>query len=246
MGQFSFKRRLKFLIVSIRKIFRSAASLLLKAEAANLWHGMPHHCSWRCCERISCCCYWLEQAVIQDIIVLWPSYKCWGSLGLCRCSIWNSKLDTGCICHTTKSTGRGMGPNRVVLPATQSSTLNLSAEAVEIYRWNCMARQWALEHTPQLSLSSPIQPGCSIVTADGLWSNCRILDGLMTILVWHQVKHQPKELSAKLFIFSSMTEDVTREQTVKKISQLKRFQILHILVSFARCGYVNLLTTHIV
>jgi hypothetical protein len=36
MGQFSFKRRLKLLIVSISKIFRSAASLLLKAEAANL------------------------------------------------------------------------------------------------------------------------------------------------------------------------------------------------------------------
>jgi hypothetical protein len=134
MGQFSFKRRLKLLIVSISKIFRSAASLLLKAEAANL-------CDMEClitahedAERISCCCYWLEQAIIQDIIVLWPSYKCWSSLGLCRCSIWNSKLDTGCICHTTKFTGRGMGPNRVVLPATQSSTLNVSAEAVEIYR----------------------------------------------------------------------------------------------------------------
>jgi len=211
---------------------------------------MPHHCSWRCCERISCCCYWLEQAIIQDIIVLWPSYKCWSSLGLCRCSIWNSKLDTGCICHTTKFTGRGMGPNRVVLPATQSSTLNVSAEAVEIYRWNCMARQWALEHTPQLSLS-PIQPGCSIVTADGLWSNCRILDGLMTILVWQTSQTPAKRVECEIVHFFFYDRRCDKRAKSEKDFTIEawnflQFQIPHILVSFARCGYVNLLTTHIV
>jgi len=52
----------------------------------------------------------------------------------CAGAAFGIAMDTGCICHTTKFTGRGMGPNRVVLPATQSSTLNVSAEAVEIYR----------------------------------------------------------------------------------------------------------------